>query len=149
MNGRYVLDTNVIWYSLMDSAFAERIVRSYAVQQFSAVVVAELATHADHVGAAAIDALLRRAGKRVFSPTVRDWKLAGDYLRERRPRKSARLSEGDQLRLTRMQNDALIAVSAWSRGVSVVTCNGADFVPLRDFFSSLKGRLIVEPAPIH
>src|SRR5207302_2028074 len=31
LNGRCVLDTNVIWYSLMDTAFAERIVRSYAV----------------------------------------------------------------------------------------------------------------------
>ena len=28
LNGRYVLDTNVIWYSLMDTSFAERIVRS-------------------------------------------------------------------------------------------------------------------------
>lgn len=48
-----------------------------------------------------------------------------------------------------MQNDVLIAVSAWSKGCTVVTCNGADFVPLRDFFQSLKGRLIIEPAPVH
>ena len=124
----------------MDTSFAERIVRSYPVQQFSAVVVGELATHADKVGVTAVEMLLRRAGKRVFAPTVRDWKLAGDDLRERRPRRQQRLSEGEQLRLARMQNDALIAVSAWSRGASVVTCNGADFVPLRDFFNSLKGQ---------
>lgn len=149
MSERYVLDTNVIWYSLVDASFAEHILQSYPIQQFSAVVISELAIHADRVGANAVEALLQRAGKRVFAPTVKDWKLTGDYLRSRRPRKQQRLPEAEQLRLSRMQNDALIAVSAWGRGASVVTCNGADFIPLRDFFSSLKGRLIVEPAPIH
>lgn len=58
-----------------------------------------------------------------------------------------RLSAELRLQIARMQNDALIAVSSWARGWSVVTCDGDDFQRLAAYFPQFAGRLIVEAAP--
>ena len=149
MTRRFVLDTNVIWYGFKDEAYRERIFASYWPLHFSAVTLAELASHADSAGRGQLEQARTVAAKarRVFAPTTVDWNMVGGYLFDHRPKGRTHLSAELRLQIARMQNDALIAVSSWSRGWSVVTCDGDDFQRLAAYFPHFAERLIVEAAP--
>ena len=149
MSGRFVLDTNVVWYGFKNASYKERLEAVYRPLHLSSVALTELSSHADAIGRAQIDQARETAvrAKRVFAPTVRDWHMAGAFLFDQRPRTIGRVPAEERLRIARMQNDALIALSTWNRGWTIVTCDGHDFTRLERYFPEFKGRLIIEPAP--
>ena len=97
----------------------------------SAVVLAEL-----YVGAAekrARQHLLRMersfaALNRLLAPIQQDWSLAGQVLAQLGAKYGY-----EQVGRTRMLHDALIAMSAARRGLTIITYNGEDFRRLAEF----------------
>jgi predicted nucleic acid-binding protein len=77
---------------------------------------------------------------------VQDWLDTGDFLATKVPTSGA-VSIVVLAHIRKLQNDALIAFSCWSRGFAVVTSNRDDFEELRTFWGAAKNRLHVEPAP--
>jgi predicted nucleic acid-binding protein len=133
--GKWVLfDTNVYVAALREgvggAAFAR--IRESAPRTFLASVVsAELRAGAvDQTGRSVVLELTERFDRlgRVVTPEARSWSLAGDVLGDIRRREP-----GLRDKITRLWNDALIALSARQIGASVVTGNVEDFELLRRF----------------
>jgi predicted nucleic acid-binding protein len=79
-------------------------------------------------------------------PTHQDWLDTGEFLASKIPA-GGHVSKELLAYIRKMQNDALIAFSCWSRGYTVVTSNGADFEELQVFWKAPRSRLVIEPAP--
>jgi predicted nucleic acid-binding protein len=96
----------------------------------SAVVLEELYAGAGARDRRAVERLeygFDRAGS-LLVPTLSDWVEAGKVL--------ARLGAEygyEQIGRARLTNDALLAASAGSRGITVITANERDFARLREF----------------
>lgn len=91
----------------------------------SAVVVQELFTGAvDAVGQRLVDRLVRRTGQtgRVIAPTYENWKEAGRVLA-----RITRQERGQRMRIPRLVNDLLLALSARQIGATLYTFNREDF----------------------
>jgi len=133
--GRWVVfDTNVYVAALREgidgAAFAR--IRDRTPRTFLASVVsAELRAGAvDRVGRLAVRELVEQFDRlgRIVTPDARSWNLAGDALGNIRRREPAL-----RAKVTRLWNDALIALSARQIGASVVTGNVRDFELLHRF----------------
>ena len=145
---RYVFDTNIFRYAQKNIEFRGR-VEAYSPLAYSSVVLSELRRSAGNDIArerlAAIEQKATRASMLVV-PTHRDWLDAGDFLATKVPR-SGRITSQVLTDIRKLQNDALIAFSCWSRGLAVVTSNRDDFEELRRFWGAARDRLVVESAP--
>ncbi|MGH7355954.1 MAG: type II toxin-antitoxin system VapC family toxin, partial [Candidatus Rokuibacteriota bacterium] len=130
--GRWlVFDTSVYIAALrggLESAAAEALRTTIPRTYLASVVAAELHAGAtSERGRRAVLAVTQppaRAG-RVVTPSATSWIQAGDLLSELRHR-----DPGLRSRLTRLWNDALIALSARQVGAAVVTTDLRDFVLL-------------------
>lgn len=138
---RVVLDTDTLRFSLTHPSFRDRVIDEFPLWALSAVVAHELRRAARPKARPAVDAVLRRIPRRI-TPEWSDWMRASDYLANLGSRRGF-----DPVSLPRHQNDCLIAASAWRAGMPVVTCNGADFRRIVDFFGTRAGPVVVLPNP--
>jgi predicted nucleic acid-binding protein len=113
-----------------EAAVALRRLAANAPVWLSSVVLEELyagvATNSRHV----LERLERdfEKARRILVPNLNDWSQTGKVL--------ARLAAKDdyeQIGHGRLTNDALIAMSAGSSGITVITTNARDFVRLAEF----------------
>lgn len=91
----------------------------------SAVVVQELLTGAvDAVGERLVERFIRRTEQtgRVIVPTYENWKEAGKVLA-----RITRQEPGQRMRIPRLVNDLLLALSARQIGATLYTFNREDF----------------------
>ena len=145
---RYVFDTNIFRYAHGDVGFRQR-VEAYSPLAYSSVVLSELRRSAANDAARRrIAEIEKKATKAtvLVVPSHQDWLHTGDFLATKVSRGGAVSSELLAY-IQKLQNDALIAFSCWSRGFAVVTSNRDDFEDLRTFWGVAKNRLLVEPAP--
>ena len=138
---RVVLDTDALRFSLTRASFRDRVIDEFPLWALSSVVAQELRRAARPKARSTVDAVLRRIPQRV-TPEWSDWMTASDYLAHLGNRRGF-----DPISLPRHQNDCLIAASAWRAGMPVVTCNGADYRRIVDFFGTRAGPLIVLSNP--
>ena len=82
----------------------------------------------------------------VFAPTRSDWTDAGRFLSTLLPALPRPVTREVRAEIAVAQNDALIAISSWSLGYTVVTTD-AGFRRLVEFLPQFAPRLIVEEAP--
>jgi predicted nucleic acid-binding protein len=96
----------------------------------SAVVLEELYAGVSRRDLKVVERLERDfdGARRILTPTLRDWTEAGQAL-------ALLASEYgyEQIGQGRLTNDALIAISAGRKGITVVTANERDFSRLRKF----------------
>src|ERR1700730_5826233 len=113
-----------------DAALTLRRLAADAPVWLSSVVLEELyagvSTRARHV----VERLERdfHRAKRILVPNLSDWTLTGKVL--------ARLAakyDSEQIGRGRLNNDALIAMSAGRLGITVITANPRDFRKLAEF----------------
>jgi len=103
---------------------------SGSIVWLSAVVLEELYAGASEHGRDIVERLERDfdRAKRILAPTLGDWTNVGELLASVAAKYGyERIGQG------RLTNDALIAVSAGRRGISVITSNERDFRKLSEF----------------
>ena len=114
----------------------------------SAVVLSELRRAARSGEAIAeIGRLERLRPPHVFAPSRADWHEAGRYLATLLPALPRPITRDVRAEIAVAQNDALIALSSWSLGYTVVTTD-AGFERLVKFLPRFEARLILEKAPV-
>ena len=144
---RFVLDTNVLRYGLNDAAYRAKLHGRYTHRALSSVVLSELRRAAR--SREALQQIEKLEGLRpphVFAPTRSDWTETGRFLATLLPSLPRPVTREARAAIAVAQNDALIALSAWALGYTVVTTDD-DFRRLADFFPQFANRLIVEGAP--
>lgn len=109
---------------------AVRRLDSGSIVWLSAVVLEELYAGASARGRDIVERLERDfdRAKRILVPTLGDWTNVGELVASVAAKYGyERIGQG------RLTNDALIAVSAGRRGISVITSNERDFRKLSEF----------------
>lgn len=106
--------------------------RGKAPVWMSSVVLEELYVGADAASAKLVEKLERdfQRAQRVLVPSLSDWTQTGRILA-----KMGAKHGFERIKLGRLTNDVLIAVSAARCGIAVVTANGRDFEKLAEFCS--------------
>ena len=142
---RYTLDTNIYRYLSTIRGF-ETQVEGFRPNQVSAVVLCELWRSArTQTSQVRIKTLEQRMERYIFTLSAKDWRGVGHYLSERLSHGKTP-SERALVDIQKAQNDALIALSAWNRGLVVVTCD-KDFEPIQTWAKAAPWQLVTLPSP--
>lgn len=144
---RFVFDTNVIRYGFLDEEYRGQLRQRYSHRAVSSVVLSELRRAARSAEVLAeIEKLEGLRPPHVFAPTRSDWREAGRFLATLLPTLPRSIGRDVRAEIAVAQNDALIAISSWSLGYTVVTTD-AGFQRLARFHPQFASRLIIEAVP--
>jgi predicted nucleic acid-binding protein len=144
---RFVFDTNIIRYGFLDEEYRARLLQRFSHRAISSVVLSELRRAARTSAALTEIARLEKLRPpHVFAPTRSDWVEAARFLATLIPSLPRPVTRDVRAEIAVAQNDALIAISSWSLGYTVVTTD-AGFHRLVDFLPQFAGRLIIENVP--
>ncbi len=141
---RFVFDTNVVRYGFLDEEYRTRLSHRFSHRAMSSVVLSELRRAARTTEALAEIARLERLRPpHVFAPTRSDWMETARFLATLLPALPRPITRDVRAEIAVAQNDALIAMSSWSLGYTVVTTD-AGFQRLVEFLPQSASRLIIE-----
>jgi predicted nucleic acid-binding protein len=144
---RFVFDTNIWRYSFADAAYRAEMQRRFTHRAISAVVLSELRRSARTDEALEeIEKLERLRPPYVFAPTRSDWQKAAQFLGSLLPELPRPITREVRAEVAVVQNDALIALSSWNLGYTVVTSD-LGFQRISEFFPKYRGRLVICGAP--
>jgi predicted nucleic acid-binding protein len=122
-----IIDTCIYIELFRHGRFRERLEQMPYLVRHCAVVLSELRRGAAGRKEARYISDLEE-GSRVCSPGVREWKRTGEILAKLRERHGF-----DPRRIRDLHFDALIALTARAIGAVLITCNGDDFLLLREY----------------
>ncbi len=144
---RFVFDTNVVRYGFLDEGYRTRVRHRFSHRAMSSVVLSELRRAARTTEALAeISRLARLRPPHVFAPTRSDWMETARFLATLLPSLPRPITRDVRAEIAVAQNDALIAISSWSLGYTVVTTD-AGFQRMVEFLPQFASRLIIEKVP--